>query len=167
MPSFAYGTPATTLPFNDSDDLQKPVVNGILPKKEITSKSPRAVVLRTARYGGIWIDHLTEEQRSHGQLQYLLGHLQFQDTTGHRIHGMMEFSHMECGFTGNVLEQSYNQYARASINENWITAVWAHLERYEATLKVTGLLKSTHGKDKDGAIMETSTASGMFKQANI
>jgi hypothetical protein len=44
MPSIAYGTPATTLTFKECDDLQKPVVNAILPKMGITSKAPRAVV---------------------------------------------------------------------------------------------------------------------------
>jgi hypothetical protein len=32
MPSIACGTPATTLSFKECDDLQKPVVNAILPK---------------------------------------------------------------------------------------------------------------------------------------
>jgi hypothetical protein len=44
MPSIAYGTPATTLAFTECDDLQKPIVNAILPKMGITSKAPRAVV---------------------------------------------------------------------------------------------------------------------------
>jgi hypothetical protein len=80
---------------------------------------------------------------------------------------MMEFTQMECSCTGNVLEQSHNQYAGAIIYKNWITAIWAHLKRCEATVKVTGLWKPTHGRDKDIAIMETITASGMFKPAEI
>jgi hypothetical protein len=74
---------------------------------------------------------------------------------------------MDCGFTGNVLEQSYKQYVGAIIDKNWITEIWAHLERCEATVKVTGIWKPTHGKEKDRAIMETLTASGMFKPAEI
>jgi hypothetical protein len=53
MSSIAYGTPPTTLTFKECDDLQKPVINAILPKMGITSKAPRAVVFGTPRYGGI------------------------------------------------------------------------------------------------------------------
>jgi hypothetical protein len=74
MPFIAYRTPVTTLTFKECGDLQKPVVNAILPEMGITSKAPRAVVFRTARYGGIELDHLTAVQ-SHRKLQYLLGHL--------------------------------------------------------------------------------------------
>jgi hypothetical protein len=60
----------------------------------ITSKAPRAVVFGTARHGGIGTYHLTAVQ-SHGQLQYILGHLQCQDTTGQLICTMMEFTQIE------------------------------------------------------------------------
>jgi hypothetical protein len=80
---------------------------------------------------------------------------------------MMEFAHMECRCTGNVFEQSYKQYAGAIIDKNWTTAIWAHLERCEATVEITGLWKPTHGIEKDSAIMETITASGRFRPAQI
>jgi hypothetical protein len=65
IPSVAYDTSFTTLSFKECDDLQKPVVNAILPKVGITSKAPRAVVFRTERYGGIGLDNLAAVQ-SHG-----------------------------------------------------------------------------------------------------
>jgi hypothetical protein len=145
MPSIVYGTPTTTMSFKECDDLQKPVINAILPKMGIASKAPRAVVFGTARYEGIRLDHLVAVQ-SHGQLQYPLGHQPCQDTTGQLICMMMDFTQMEWGCTGNVLEQSYNQYDGAIIVENWITAIWAQLERCEATVKVTGLWNPTHGR---------------------
>jgi hypothetical protein len=93
MPSIAHGTPATTLSFKECDDLQKPVVNEILPKMGITSKAPRSVVFGTARYEGIGINHLAAVQ-NHGQLEYLIGHLRCKDTTGQLIRMMMEFTHI-------------------------------------------------------------------------
>jgi hypothetical protein len=74
----------------------------------ITSNAPQSVVYGTPRYGGIGLDHLAAEQ-SHGQLQYLLGNLICRDTTGQLIRMMMEFTQMEYGCTGNVIEQSYKQ----------------------------------------------------------
>jgi hypothetical protein len=46
-------------------------------------------------------------------------------------------------------------------------AIWAHLERCEATVKITGLWKPTHGREKDNSIMEKITASGRFRPAQI
>jgi hypothetical protein len=132
----------------------------------ITSKAPIAVVLGTPRYGGIGLDHLAAVQ-SHCQLQYLLGHLICRDTTVRLIRMMMEFTQMECGCTGNVFEQSYKKYAGVIIDENWITSIWAHLERCEATVKITGLWKLKYGKENDNAIMERITASGMFIPVEI
>jgi hypothetical protein len=126
MPSIAYGTPTTTRSFRECDGLQKTVVNAILPKMGITSKAPRSVVFGMVWYGGIGLDHLAAAQ-SHMQLQYLIGHLRCQDTTGKLIRMMMEFIQMECGCTGNIFEQSYKQYAGAIIDENWIKAIWVHL----------------------------------------
>jgi hypothetical protein len=166
MPSITYGTPATTLSHKECNDMQKPVVNAILTKMGITSRAPREVAFDTARYGVIGLDHLAAV-KSHGQLQYLLGHLRCKDTTGHLIRMIMEFTQMECGCTGNVFEQLYKQYSGSIIDENWITAIWAHLERYEATVKITGLWKPTHGRDNDNAIMETITASGRFIPVDI
>jgi hypothetical protein len=83
------------------------------------------------------------------------------------MHMAMEFTKMQCGCMGNILEQSYKQYTGSIIDENWSTAIWAHLERCDTTVKVTGIWKPTHGIDKDSAIMGTITASGMFKPAEI
>jgi hypothetical protein len=165
-PIIAYGTPATTLSFKECDDLQKPAVNAILPNMGLTSKAPRAVVFDTPRYGGIGLDHLAAVQ-SHGQLQYLLGHLRCRDTIGQLIRMMMEFTQIGCGDTGSVFEQSYKQYSGAIIEENWITSIWAHLERCEATVKTTGLLKPKYGRENDNAIMEKITASGRFIPVEI
>jgi hypothetical protein len=166
MPSISYGTPATTLTFKECDDLQKPVVNAVLPKLGITNKAPRAVVFGTPRYGGIGLDHLAVVQ-SRSQQKYPLGHLRCKDTTGQLIWMMMEFTQMECGCTGNVFEQSYKQYTGAIIDENWVTTIWEHLERCEATVKKTGMRKPKYGRENDNAVMETITASGMLRPVEI
>jgi hypothetical protein len=80
---------------------------------------------------------------------------------------MMEFTQMECVCTGKVLEQSYKQYAGAIIDENWVTAIWAHLERCKAIVKITWLWKPTYGRENDNAIMETITESRRFIPVEI
>jgi hypothetical protein len=49
FPSLGYGTPATTLTHQECYDIQKPVVNAILPKMGISRKAPRGVVFGTAQ----------------------------------------------------------------------------------------------------------------------
>jgi hypothetical protein len=58
MPSLGYGTPAMTLSKKDSEEIQRPVVNVILPKMGIARTVPRAVVFGTAQYGGLGLTHL-------------------------------------------------------------------------------------------------------------
>jgi hypothetical protein len=81
MPSLGYGTPATTLTKKDCEEIQRPVVNEILPKMGISLSAPRAVVFGTSQFGGLGLTHLVA-LKGHTRLQYLLGHLRSGDTTG-------------------------------------------------------------------------------------
>jgi hypothetical protein len=50
MPSMGYRTPATTLMKKDCEEIQRQVVNTILPKMGIALSAPRAVVFGTAQF---------------------------------------------------------------------------------------------------------------------
>jgi hypothetical protein len=80
MPSLGYGTPVTTLTKQDCEEIQKPVVNAILPKMGIARSAPRAIVFGTLQFGGLVLAHLAALQ-GHTRLQYLLGHLRYGDAT--------------------------------------------------------------------------------------
>jgi hypothetical protein len=71
MPSLGYGTPVTTLTKKDCEEIQRPVVNAILPKMGIARTIPRAVVFGTAQFGGLGLTHIASLQ-DHTRLQYLL-----------------------------------------------------------------------------------------------
>jgi hypothetical protein len=58
MPSMGYGTPVTTLTKKDCEEIQRPVVNAILPKMGIARTAPRSVVFETAQFGGLGLTHL-------------------------------------------------------------------------------------------------------------
>jgi hypothetical protein len=62
LPSIGYGTPATTLTQQECYNIQKPVVNAILPKMGIRRKSHRSVFFGTAQFGGLGLEHLAEYQ---------------------------------------------------------------------------------------------------------
>jgi hypothetical protein len=99
--------------------MQKPVVNSILPKMGINRKAGRAVVFGTSQHGGLRHDHLSTVQL-YGQLQYLLGSIRCNDTTGQLARMMLEFAKLECGCISNVLEQDYERYNGTIIDKNWI-----------------------------------------------
>jgi hypothetical protein len=112
LPSLEYGTPVTTLTQQEFYNIQKPVVNAILPKMGISRKAHRSLVFDTDQYGGLGLDHLAAYQ-GYICLQYLMGNLCCNSTTGKLMRSMLDYTQRECGCTGNVLEQDYGRYSSA------------------------------------------------------
>jgi hypothetical protein len=98
MPSLGYGTSATILSKRDCEEIQRQVVNAILPKMGIARTAPRSVVFGTAQYGGLGLTHLAALQ-GHTCLQYLLGHLRCGDATGCLMQMLLEYTQLECGLS--------------------------------------------------------------------
>jgi hypothetical protein len=126
LPSIGYGTQATTLSQKECYDIQKPVVNAILPKMGISRKAHRSFVFGTAQFSGLGLEHLVAYQ-GHNRLQYLIGHLCCNSTTGKLMRSILDYTQLEYGCSGNVLEEDYERYSRVLLTENWITGIWEHL----------------------------------------
>jgi hypothetical protein len=73
-----------------------------------------------AQYGGLGLEHLAAYQ-GHSHLQYLMGHLPCDRTTGTLIRSMLDYTQLECGCTENVLKKDYGRYSGAIMTENWTT----------------------------------------------
>jgi hypothetical protein len=58
LPSIGYGTPATTLTQQECYNIQTPVVNAIFQKMGIHRKAHRSIVLSTAQFCGLSLEHL-------------------------------------------------------------------------------------------------------------
>jgi hypothetical protein len=166
MPSMGYGTPATTFSKKECEEIQRPVVNAILPNMGIAWTAPRAVVFRKAQYGGLGLNHLAALQ-GHTRLQYLLGHLCCGDATGHRMQMLLEYTQLGCGCCGNPLAQDYTNYSALLINTNWITEVWEHLQTCRAKVEIDGLWQPTENRLRDIVIMESLIASGRFTNKDL
>jgi hypothetical protein len=138
MPSLGYGTPAKILSKKDCEEIQRPVVNSILPKMGISRTAPISIVFGTAQYGGLGLTHLAALQ-GHTPLQYLLGRLRCGDATGRIMQMLLEYTQLECGCRGNPLAQDYINYSALLINTNWITEVWEHLQTFKAKVEIDGL----------------------------
>jgi hypothetical protein len=93
LPSIGIGTPATTLTQQEYCNIQKPVVNAILPKMGINRKAHRSVVFRTAQFGGLGLEHLAA-YKGHNLLQYLMGHFRCNITTGKLMRSMLDYTQL-------------------------------------------------------------------------
>jgi hypothetical protein len=142
MPSMGYGTPVTTLTKKECEEIQRSVVNAILPNMGIARSAPRSVVFGRAQFEGLRLTHLAALQ-GHTRLQYLLGHLRCGDATGRLKQMSLEYTQLECGCRGNPLAQDYNNYSALLINMNWITEVWEHLQTCKAKVEIDGLWQPT------------------------
>jgi hypothetical protein len=156
-----YGVPATTLTKEECEDIQRSVVNDILPKMRIERSAPRKVVFGTKQYGGLGLTHLSALQ-GNIRLQYLLGNLRCGDTAGELMQILLEYTQLECGCRGNPLQHDYKNYEGLLLNKNWITEVWGHLSTCKATVEINGLWEPKENRKSDLAIMERLIASGRF-----
>jgi hypothetical protein len=116
LPSLGYGIPATTITQQECYNIQKPVVNSILPQNGISRKAHWSVVFGMAQFGGLGLEHLAAYQ-GHSRLQYLMGYLICNSTTGKLMQSMMDYTQLECGCSVNVLEQDYGRYSRVFLTE--------------------------------------------------
>jgi hypothetical protein len=117
MPSLGYGTPDTTLTKKDCEEIQRPVVDAIIPKMCIARSAPRAVVFGTSQFGGMGLTHLTA-LHGHTRLHYLLGHLCCGGATGRLMQMLLEYTQLECVCRGNPLAQDYNNYSALLIKSD-------------------------------------------------
>jgi hypothetical protein len=132
----------------------------------INRKAARAVVFRTAQFGGLGVDHLATRQ-GHSRLQYLLGHLRCGDHTGQLMRMLIEYTQLEYGTMENILEQDYERFSNFIINKNWITEIWQHLHSCKATVAVQQKWKLRLGRINDTAIMDYLTASNQFSRGEL
>jgi hypothetical protein len=161
MPSLLYGVPETTLTKEECEDIQRPVVNAILPKMGIARSAPRKVVFGATQYDCLGLNHLAVLQGK-SRLQYLLVHLRCGDTTCELMQMLLEYTQLECGCRGNPLQQDYKNYECLLLNKNWITEVWGHLSTCKATVEINGLWEPKENRNSDLAIMERLVAAGRF-----
>jgi hypothetical protein len=86
----------------------------------IDRNTARTVFFGTSKYGGLGLDYLSAVQ-GFAQLQYLIGSLRTQDTTGDLYQMLLEYTQLECGTDTPILEADFTTYKPAILTKNWIT----------------------------------------------
>jgi hypothetical protein len=156
MASLSYGTAATYLDIKDCEEIQRPVVNRILPKIGVNRNTARTVVFGTTKYGGIGLDHLTTLQ-GFAQLQYLIRSLRTQDTMGDLYQMLLEYTQLECGTDTPILEAEFTRYEPTILTKNWITACWRYLSLCKSTVGITGPWEPIKARKGDTSLMDELT----------
>jgi hypothetical protein len=138
MSSISYGTSATSLTIKECEEIQRPVVNEILPKMGIKRNTARSMVFGKSKYGGLGLDHLAAVQ-GFAQLQYLIESLCTKDTTGDLYQMLLEYTQLECGTDTPILEADFTTYEPTILTKNWITECWRNLSLCKSTVAITGI----------------------------
>jgi hypothetical protein len=145
MESISYGTAATFINIKECEEIQT--------KMGISRNTVRTMVFGTSKYGGLGLDHLAAVQ-GFAQLQYLIGSLRTQDTTGNMYQMLLEYTQLECGTDTPILEVYFTTYEPTVLTKNWITELWMYLSLCKSTQGITGLWAPTKVRQGDTALMD-------------
>jgi hypothetical protein len=127
MASVSYDTATTSLSVKVCEDIQRPVVDAILPKMGVNRNTARNVVFGTYKYGGLGLDHMAVVQ-GFAQLQNLIGSLRTHDTT------VLEYTQVECDTATPILEADFARCEPTILTKNWITECWRFLSLCKSTV---------------------------------
>jgi hypothetical protein len=119
----------------------------------INRNTARTVVFGTSKYGGLGLDHVAAVQ-GFVQLQYLIGSLSTQDTTGDLYQMLLEYTLLECGTDTPILEAYFTTYEQTILTKNWITECWRYLSLCKTTVAITGLWAPTKARQGDTALID-------------
>jgi hypothetical protein len=126
----------------------------------INRNTSRSVMFGTIKYGGLGLDHLAAVQ-GFSQLQYLIGSLRTQDTTGDLYQIILEYTQLECGTATPILEANFARYEHAILTKNWIMECWRYISLCNSSVTIWGLWSPTKGRLRDTALMDELTMQGL------
>jgi hypothetical protein len=126
----------------------------------VKRNTSRTVVFCTCKYRGLGLDHLATVQ-GFGQLQYLIGSLRTQDTTGYLYQILMEYTQLECGTATPILEADFSRYEQTTLTKKWITECWRYISLCKSTVTIPGLWSPKKGRQRDVVLMDKFTMQGL------
>jgi hypothetical protein len=139
---------------------KRPVINAILPKTGVNRNTARNVVFGTCKYGGLGLDHLAAVQ-GFAQLQYFIGSLRAQDTTGDLYQMLLEYTQPEWGTSTPILEAEFARYEPTVLNKNWIMECWRYFSLCKPTVMISGLWKQNTAREGGTSLMDDFTTQVM------
>jgi hypothetical protein len=103
IPSVTFGIGSTLMNLEQLDNIQKPMINAILPKMGFSSKTCRHVVFGPRKYLGIGARDLVKE-RGVQQILLLLKHIRSDQDLSTLLRIALEWFQLQAGITSPILE---------------------------------------------------------------
>jgi hypothetical protein len=103
IPSLTFGIGSTLMNLEQLDNIQKPMINAILPKMGFSSKTCRHVVFGPRKYLGIGARDLVKE-RGVQQILLLLKHIRSDQDLSTLLRIALEWFQLQAGITSPILE---------------------------------------------------------------
>ena len=151
-PGITYALQHTRFTSVQCEDLQKPVVNALLPKMGFSRKMARAVVYGPRRLGGLEFIHIETEQFCL-QLQYLVKCLS-QSTLQTREYLHLTAAYQQyLGTKTQFFNQEPTRFCYKPLNSK-LTFLWTKLKEYDLRIS-SSILWTPHSKyENDQTIMD-------------
>jgi hypothetical protein len=155
LPTLKYGQSAMSIPKITILEIQKPLINIILPKIGYNRHTPRALVYASKKYGGLAIPNLYTEQGI-AQVKYIIGAMRNKCETTDLIRALMETYNITTG----TLEQPFqNHNIVRYIDSNWINSIISFLLTINGKIIIYDYKGIQKLRTNDEAIMEAATKS--------
>ena len=134
LPSMSYGSGTTNLTEKELTDLQKPIVNHILPLLGYNRHFPRIAVFGNRKYGGLQLKHLYTEQGIAHILQFVK-YFRSNNTIGQLLHISLRWIRLISGLSQCPLRNPQPYYHH--IQDRWFTTLITFLYRCNASIETT------------------------------
>ena len=150
FPSLSYGLGTTNLSHNQLNQIQKPVVNHILPAMGYNRHFPRAIVYGSRRFAGLSLKHLYSDQGIKHVLQ-LIKYYRADNSVGRLMKISIRWLRLIAGTSFCPLSNPY--YNFQYIDHPWFCTTLRFLKETKASLETDDPLQYLSRVD-DSCLME-------------
>jgi hypothetical protein len=152
LPTLKYGQAAMSIPKETILNVQKPLINMILPRIGYNRHIPRALVYASKKYGGLEIPNLYTEQGI-AQIKYILGALRSNCEASNLITGLMETYNISTGTLSHPFQRkTIIQY----VESKWINSIIIFLTSIKGKITINNYTGFQKLRINDEAIMEAA-----------
>ena len=150
FPSLSYGLGTTNLSYQELNQLQKPIINRILPALGYNRHLPRAVVFGSSKYGGLGMKHLYIDQGTK-HITNFIKYYRNGGSIGQLLKISLRWLHVIAGFTFCPLARPHPGYHH--IEDKWYQTTIRFLYECDASIETTEEINILHRTD-DSCLME-------------
>ena len=151
-PKLTYRLAATSLTFDECDDLMKPIRPLLLHSCGTHSKFPKAILQSGNVYGGYDIPHIYDLQGIQ-KLKFFKFHLTIFDKTGRLMLTQLQYLQLEIGISAPFFNTDFKKYGPFA-TPTWSTNIWEYLNDRDLQLDLSRSIILPLQRENDSFIMD-------------